>query len=323
MIPDGWCPSAKQHRGIAAGPFGYPVGTCGQNRPLAFVDHRMGGYKRTLDNDRWRHENFVGVHAGIGRDGSLDQYTSILDASWGNGTTPNFEGFDPSNARLAQLEAMGAWTQHLIGGRRIYALTHHGVNVLNSHTISTEHEDENKDQEWTPAQIATSIRWKRWCLEELNRAAIPMARGQDMLIGHFQIDAVDRPGCPGGHWPRAQFVAALIGGDMFTRLNAHAAFFEGREYAVGKDYQIKTGVDFPAVPADARLIELDIRIDAASGGRLVIRDGAGTFADEINEHKPEAIVRVIPDASPERRVLFDVANAAVKFTNVGIVGYWT
>lgn len=207
----GWCPFAKQHRS-AAGPFGYPAETRGQNKPVLFIDHRMGGYKRTLDSDAWRHGNDVGVHAGIGRDGSIDQYTNIFDASWGNGVAGSLAKYDRHNPRLVQLEGLGVWRTVRYAGATAYALIDTaGVNVINAHTISTEHEDEGRDQPWPEAMVEATIRWKQWCLDECASVGIEIERDEFMLAGHRQIDGVNRSECPGSHWPRERILEALMG----------------------------------------------------------------------------------------------------------------
>lgn len=210
MSDRGWCPFARQHRGYRVeGPFGYPAGERDQNYPLLFLDHRMGGYKRTLDDDVWRYANWVGVTAGIGRDGSLDQYCSIFDAHWGNGISGDITRFDRSNPRLAALEARGVWIPRPLYSRNAKSLDAGGVNVLNAGSIATENEDENQDRPWPAAQIETNIRWKRWCIEELIREGRPMTIDEHMQAGHFQIDAVNRPGCPGENWPKAEMYAGI------------------------------------------------------------------------------------------------------------------
>ncbi|HEX9562833.1 MAG TPA: hypothetical protein VF981_02635, partial [Gemmatimonadaceae bacterium] len=211
MSDRGWCPFARQHRGPGReGPFGYPAGRRDQNRPVIFIDHRMGGYKRTLDNDLWRHENWVGVTFGIGRDGSLDQYCSIFDAHWGNGIAGDVARYDRSNARLAELEKRGHWIARPSYSRTAHSLDAGGMNILNAGSISTEFEDETLDQPWTDAMVEMSIRSKLWCLDELETYGMPMVRDLHMVGGHFQIDAVNRPGCPGSHHPKAKVLAALL-----------------------------------------------------------------------------------------------------------------
>lgn len=243
MIDRGWCQFATQHRGTGIeGPGGYPEFNANpanpqqgrdQNYPLLFVDHRMGGYKRTLDDDPWRHANNVGVTAGIGRDGSLDQYTSIFDAHWGNGVSGDKARYDRANAALAEIEALGTWVTVQYHGTG-YALVGGGVNTINSHSISTEFEDENKDQPWTDAMIDMAIRWKRWCLEELEREGRPMPVRDAMLAGHFQIDAVNRPGCPGDYWPRGEILAGIMEEDDVAAIQLIWNPDFGRLYVLGQ-----------------------------------------------------------------------------------------
>lgn len=198
----------------------------------------MGGYKRTLDDDQWRHANNVGVHFGIGRDGSIDQYTSILDASWGNGVAGSILKYDRTNPRLAALEGLGNWVSVHYAGTLAYALVSGGTNVINCHTISTEHEDETIDQPWTPEMIDATIRVKRWCLEALTEAGIEMPVSIDMLAGHFQIDAVNRANCPGDNWPKQGIYDGITytEDDMAIELVWNPDF--GRMYVVGQGVPI-------------------------------------------------------------------------------------
>lgn len=265
----GWCPFATQHRGAASGPSGYPAGTRNQNEPLLFIDHRMGGYKRTLDDDQWRHDNFVGVHFGIGRDGSIDQYTNIFDASWGNGVSGSVPKYDRANKHLAALEQLGSWITVQYAGSTAYALVSGAENVINCHTISTEHEDEGIDQPWTPAMVDADERVKRWCLDELAIGArSPIVIDADALAGHFQIDAVNRPNCPGDNWPKDAILAALAGGDDMKI----APWWTNRKLD-GKG-------------------EINLNTDFGPGAayELCIVLNAGTIAFQHGDFKPAAVV---------------------------------
>ena len=316
----GWCPFARQHRGLAAGPFGYPAGAAGQNRPLLFIDHRMAGYKRTLDNDAWRHDNWVGVHAGIGRDGSLDQYTSIFDASWGNGVAGSVTRYDRSNSRLAALESLGGWVPVTYAGTRAYALVARGVNVLNAHTISTEHEDEGRDQPWTPAMLRVDIDWKEWCLEEVARADMAMERGTEMLAGHFQIDAVNRPDCPGDNWPRAEILRALMeeADEMWKRINGVAKWWTGMVLKAGPRGTMQLDKDFPTMPP-AKAVDLDVYLASDTKGGLAFYDGNGSFAGKVTPRSPHEVIRVVPGWT--RQVLFEVEGPSAHVETMGVVGY--
>lgn len=191
---EGWCPFAVRRE---TANFGYPQGVRGQNRPFIIVSHIMDGYKRTLDDPAWRETNGVGVHFGIGRDGSISQYTNVFDASWGNGIVGSLERYDRSNRRLAALEQEGVW-RAVPGG---FALVRDGVNVLNSRSISIEHEGFPGDP-WTPEMIEATVRVHAWCLREAMRSLGPPS--PDMLVGHYQIDAVNRSNCPSNAWPRSR-----------------------------------------------------------------------------------------------------------------------
>ena len=105
---------------------------------------------------------------------------------------------------------------------------------------------------------------------------------------------------------------------MFVRLNGRAAWWDAREFAIG-DWDINLAVDFPGLPQNAHAVELDIRIEASTLGQLVMKDGDGAHADELNRFKPQSIVKAISQAG---RVRFQVREKPVKFTNVGLVGYW-
>lgn len=217
-MPDGWCPFAAA---LPTANFGYPKGARGQNRPVIFVDHIMAGWKRTLDDPGWREPAGVGVHFGIGRDGSVSQYTSVLDAHWGNGVAGaasandrrGIERFDRSNSRLAALERQGDWVYTSSGWWLVRTENGRRVSVLNSASISIEHEGFPFDRDafdatWPQAMIDASIRVKRWCLDELARLGRSFQREDDeMLVGHFQIDGVNRLHCPGPEWPRGRVLA--------------------------------------------------------------------------------------------------------------------
>lgn len=198
--------------------FGYHhKGATGENKPLLFVDHIMGGYKRVLDDPGWREPNGVGVTFGIGRDGSISQYTNIFDAHWGNGVSGSKAKYDRTNRHLAALEKLpgATWNTVKYAGTTAYALAAGGVNLPNSHSISIEHEGiaGQQPEDWPDAMVDASVRAKQWCLAELEKEGVPMVVDEHVLAGHFQIDGVHRVNCPGAAWPKARILAALQEGD--------------------------------------------------------------------------------------------------------------
>lgn len=199
-MSDGWCSFAARRPTTC---YGYPQGTRGQNRPAAFVCHIMDGYKRTVDAAGFWEGRGASAHFGIGRDGSISQYVSILDASWANGVCGDTARYDRADPVLGALEREGSWIR-VNGG---YALQRSGLNVLNARTISIEHEG-FPEQPWTEEMLASSLRVMLWCLGELQRAQRPMPR--PWLVGHYQIDPVSRARCPGPNWPRERMLKELV-----------------------------------------------------------------------------------------------------------------
>jgi len=260
MSERGWCPFARQHRGPGEGPFGYPAGARGQAVPVAIYSHRMGGHKRTLDNDRWRHENWVGVNFGIGRYkvGDIDQYANIFDAAWGNGIAGSVPRYDRANPVLAALERKGTWIPRPTYSAGAHSLDAGGVNVLNASGPSIEHEDGyDDDSEWPDPLIVNSIMVHRWIVKEYNAAGIRFVLTEETSIGHFQIDAVNRPACPGsvtaGNWRRAK-AKILAGVNQEEDEMKIAPWWTGRELVAGKG-DINLNIDFgPAKAYDLRLV---------------------------------------------------------------------
>lgn len=225
----GWCPFSVR-RDTAN--FGYPQGTHGQNRPLFFVKHIMAGYKSTLDGP-WRESARVGVHFGVGRDGSKSQYTNIFDAHWGNGVSGSIEGYDRSNRHLANLESIGTWGSVMGGGHFLYQIINGRVlNLPNTHSISIEHEGFSYNI-WTPEMTQASTDIQEWCLAETARYGMGMLVDDRIEVGHYQIDSVNRANCPGPNWPREKMLAALQEDDMgMTQQEAEA--FSALAKRVGK-----------------------------------------------------------------------------------------
>lgn len=215
-MPKGWCPFAKA---IPTRSFGYRKGRTGQNKPLFFVDHIIGGHKSTLDHPDYWNNSGLSTTFAIGKDGLISQYVSIFDAHYGNGIS----GKDGSgkitynltnNRHLAALEREGSWVHVDVpygNGTLPYgSLVKGGVSMLNSHSISTEH-DGFTGTRWTDEMVASDIRVKLWCLKELRQYGIPMDVDDDMLVSHKQIDGRHRGNCPGTGWARDKILAALLG----------------------------------------------------------------------------------------------------------------
>ncbi len=325
----GWCPFARH---LPRTTFGYPRGAAGQNRPRAFVVHVMSGYKRTMDEGDWMERTGVGVTAAVGKDGSLSQYTSIFDAHWGNGVVnrPNL-----ANAFVAEMRRLTVSVAPVAGGEAW--LDGRGANVFNAYSISLEHEGFSGEP-FTDAMVETAVRFLRWCNEELIREGYPPIPGDEgRVIGHCEIDGVNRAGCPGTGWPKARYLDALRASEPRTQNQEPAGGRDGMIRhvrpnvnwpsppggAVGLGvYTIRADRDF-ALPEGARSLLIEVR--AEGEGRVVVVDG-GTpperplsgYAGSVRRGTAQVRVFLGPDAT--FHVL--VEDGRVDRLWLTSVGYW-
>jgi N-acetyl-anhydromuramyl-L-alanine amidase AmpD len=121
------------------------------------------------------------THFVIGQDGTVFQLVRLRDSAWGNGI-PNHPSWPP-------IDELGS------------------INP-NRYTVSIEHAKRSADNSdpLTAAQLRSSVALVRWLLTELprrglagNRLVVHRDAGElaEIVIGHFQIDSVNRARCPG------------------------------------------------------------------------------------------------------------------------------
>lgn len=187
------------------GSFGYGQGRHDQNVPLLFVDHIMSGWKSTMDRPGWQESAGISAHFGIGDDGAISQYVNIFDASWANGvvgtTGPDdrlgIDLYNRTNPRLKELEARGTWKAIRTSTGWVWTLVNGAENVWNCATVTIEHENMT-GVPWSDAKMHASVAVKRWVNEELTREGyLPIPFDRVGIIGHGDIDAINRASCPG------------------------------------------------------------------------------------------------------------------------------
>lgn len=137
-------------------------------KPEVHVIHIMQGTLSGTDSHFNNPKVQASTHYGIGKNGEIHQYVKCEDAAWGNGflTNPNWE----------------------------YQRKHPGVNP-NLYTLSYELEGNTGDVP-TKEQFNALI-----YLLKLNSKAYNIPFTKDRFIGHFIIDPVNRPNCPGKGFP--------------------------------------------------------------------------------------------------------------------------
>jgi N-acetyl-anhydromuramyl-L-alanine amidase AmpD len=169
---DGWYPDAVQK------PLPYFWTGHQGHRVKAVVLHIAEGFLSNL----WSVLNgkMGSVHFGIGKDGSVEQYVSVNHSAFGNGLAWHDSKWYTPYDKFFEHPIRPPW-QGLIPG----------VNP-NLYTISIEHEGFFQ-QEWTDAMFDANHRLLQWLAEQFSLVYVP----QQSLIGHGEIDPVNRKNCPG------------------------------------------------------------------------------------------------------------------------------
>lgn len=158
--------------------------------PFVIVDHVSVGSLSSMDNwFRDPNNNVSSAHFGVGKDGSIHQYVSIDRMAWANGVPR--EQYDQATAPVVK-----------------------DMNVNpNLYSVSIEHE--GYDGELTEAQFASSVwlhRYIRQYIREKWGRDFPLDRYH--VIGHYQINPVSKPNCPGPRFPWERLYAALAEPEM-------------------------------------------------------------------------------------------------------------
>lgn len=186
MRNDGWCPFAEQLR-ITTGEFDDVNPAIAR---VSICEHITDGW----DSRNWLQNvvNNASVHflirmeAGIAK---LYQFISIFNVAYGNGRHSGV-----GNPHMPQ------WVKDMINRGQ-------GINYA---TISVEHEgDYPTGLPFPEPMIQMSIALNKWVCSQIPT----IVKDRAHIIGHYQVDHVDRPFCPGGpggaQFPFDRCVAAL------------------------------------------------------------------------------------------------------------------
>lgn len=161
----------------------------GNYKPDVIVDHVVAGSGKSCDSWFQSSGNSVSsAHFLVWEDGTVTQYVDIRRMAWANGTDYRKNGLAKSS---------------VVKSRR--------TTNANLYTISIEHA--GFTGELTKAQLAASIELHKWIKQEVNRIygiSIPMNRTH--IIGHFEVDPVRKPSCPGPKFPWSRIISGASGG---------------------------------------------------------------------------------------------------------------
>ena len=156
----------------------------------------------------------VSAHFCIGKDGTIEQYVSVNDTAYGNGLAWKDGQWYKTRDDGTQIIIKPTW-QDIIPR----------VNP-NAYTVSVEHEGQSADN-WTEAMYDANNRLLLWLAEQFDLTYTP----HRTLIGHCEIDPVDKAACPGPNVEYARIaadLAALIVARQLTwmPINDQAALYQ-------------------------------------------------------------------------------------------------
>lgn len=142
------------------------------HRPIAIVDHIMAGSLNATTSWFSNPQSEASTHYGIGKDGRIYQFVRVENGAYGNG---------PIN----KPDMSVPWLAECVNRK---------INP-NFVTISIEHEGQ-PGEAFTERMYQATLWLHRYLIQNFN---IPNNRNH--FVGHFQIDRVNRPNCPGNTFP--------------------------------------------------------------------------------------------------------------------------
>jgi len=204
-------------------------------KTIAIVNHIMEG--TLLGTDSWfaNPVSQVSSHFGVGKDGVIHQYVDLKYPAWANGGVNK-----PS-----------------------WPLLIPGVNP-NYYTVSIEHEGDSGDV-MPEAQYQATLALHRWLIGVLG---IPVTC--DNIIGHYQIDSVNKSKCPGTEFPWDRLFQDLQGGSDV--LKVAVLLYTKDDYWAGSDVAVKNGNRAMFV----RTADHSVPPDAMSAQKLIVVGGPAT-----------------------------------------------
>jgi N-acetylmuramoyl-L-alanine amidase len=158
------------------------------HKPISIVNHVVAGSGQSCDNWFRSPNNEVGsAHYCVWEDGRITQYVGIEHMAWANG--------------LAK-DAISRAKSSLVKSKP-------GINP-NKYTVSIEHAGHTG--KLTEAQFEATVWLHKHIQSEVKKVygvTIPFDRTH--ILGHFEIDPVRKPNCPGPDFPWSKLMKALGG----------------------------------------------------------------------------------------------------------------
>lgn len=159
----------------------------GGRQVVAVVDHITAGSAQAVNNWFRNVKALVSSHYVVRRDGVVEQYVREEDTAWANGI--DFDRGYNAYRSDRTVEWLGrCWRDCTNPNRECVSIEHEAV----------------AGQGLTEAQYRASLELHRYLIE---RHGLPADRQH--LVGHYQIDGVNKLGCPGPLFPWARLLEEL------------------------------------------------------------------------------------------------------------------
>jgi N-acetyl-anhydromuramyl-L-alanine amidase AmpD len=159
-------------------------------RPIAIVDHIMAGSLNATTGWFANPKSEASTHFGVGKDGRIHQYVRVENGAYGNGTVNKSDLSVP-------------WIAECVSKK---------INP-NFVTISIEHEGQTGET-FTEQMYQATLWLHRFLIQNFN---IPVSRQN--IVGHNQIDNVNRSFCPGKGFPWERLMTDLGAKEAGTGVN--------------------------------------------------------------------------------------------------------
>jgi len=216
----------------------FSAGRAGR-KVIAIVDHITAGAYPGCREWMQNTASKASAHYVVSRAGTIDQLVREGDTAWHAGIVnrPNWSLYDGTNP--------------------------------NRYTIGIEHEGQ-PGEELTEEQYQATL----WLHKDLIRKyGIPIDR--DHIIGHYRVDSVNRPNCPGSGFPWDRLFRDLKGdGDV---LEVAVLLNTKEDYWAGADVAAKNG----NCAVFVRGVDKSVPKDAMAAKRLIVV--GGSTAEHANE----------------------------------------
>lgn len=202
--------------------------------PVMIVNHVTSGTGSSAHNWFTSPNNKVAsAHFLVWEDGRVTQYVDIKEMAWANGLT----------------------TDRIPKAKSSYVRSRPNTNP-NKYSISIEHA--GYTGELTEAQFNATVALQKYIISEVKRiwgVTIPVNRTH--IVGHFEVDPIRKPNCPGPKYPWSRLMKALGGtsssGNVTVSNSSSTLLKEGMNNDAVKSLQknlIALGYKLPKYGAD-------------------------------------------------------------------------